>query len=328
MPIRQTNNTGYAPIKIFDLFNRSDNAGCTNVLNDNITTKICHDWIYYVTQPAECVYTPNKKFNTNILTAYIFDNYKNRILFDDYADRFYEWDESTDFAYYVEMIKSSIEKTVIANEEKYNKLYYSMIAEFNPLWNVDGETITERILSQTGTDENAKTGSDETVSNRDISETETVDSDTTNTGTDTTAKTGSDTVSKTGTDTDAKTGTETLGKAGTETTVAGNTTYNSSTFYDGTENETTHNTTDTTTFNTTDTTTHNTEDVTEYDSTETVTHNTETDTDVARDKTTDDDTTETTTYNSKDTNTRNLRDEDRKNNLYELIQGFVNKRFS
>lgn len=292
MPIKQINNTGYAPVKIFDLFNRSNASGCTDVLNDDITSKINHDWIFYITQNADCVYSPNHTFTTNVITAYIFDNFKNRVLLDDYADAFCGWDESTDFESFVEMVKCSIEKMLIANDERYDKLYYSMIAEFNPLWNVDGETITERVLHQTGTDENAKTGSDEIQTNRDISENETISDDTTNTGTDTTAKSGSDTT--------AKTGTETLGRTGSDTTTTSNTTYDESTFYDGTKNVTTN--------GTTDTTTHNTQDVTDYNTSETITHNTSTENDIGREKAIDDDTTQSSTYNSKDTNTKNLTD--------------------
>lgn len=292
MPIRQINNTGYAPVKIFDLFNRSNASGCTDVLNDDITSKINHDWIFYITQNAECIFSPNHSFTTNVITAYIFDNFKNRILLDDYAYAFCGWDESTDFETFVEMVKCSIEKMLIANDERYDKLYYSMIAEFNPLWNVDGETITERILHQTGTDENAKTGTDETQTNRDIAENESI--------TDGTSYTGTDTTAKSGTDTTAKTGTETVGHTGSDTTTTSNTTYDESTFYDGTKSVTNN--------GTTDTTTHNTQDVTDYNTSETITHNTTTDKETEREKSIDDDVSQSTTYNTKDTNTKNLTD--------------------
>ena len=90
-----------------------------------------------------------------------------------------------------------IDMLLLAYGTKWDRLYSDFIAEYNPIWNVDGtvtETETRDLLeSHTGTDTIAQSGTDTT----------------THTGTDTTTYTGTDTTSQTGTDTVVKTGTET-----------------------------------------------------------------------------------------------------------------------
>lgn len=288
--LRVRNNTKYAPFKLRDMIMRDTAAGCTNLINDNLYRDIGTDWFYYLTQTCSYNAGYNTPITTNIITAYIFDNFKDRVMLEKYADEFDFWDESTDFSVYADMVKQSISYTLKANTEKYNKLYYAMIAEFNPLWNVDGTEITERELRQTGTVEDTGAGTDTT----------------TNTGTDTTAKTGTETTTKTGTETDlltgrettnktgtittadtgtealSKTGTDTLSKTGTETTAGtggittetANTTYDSSTYYNKEKVQETRDTTDTKTLNTTDTTTLNTTDTKTLNTLDTVTNDT------------------------------------------------------
>ena len=161
-----------------------------------------------------------------------------------------------------------------------------MIAEFNPLWNVDGTETTTRILERDGTITNAKSGND-AIEKR---------------GSDTDALTGGDTVANSGSDTTTYSGSETNTRNGnisktdtggyidtrTETTTDGdgwqnveknertypsggnvetehytnladvkNYTNRSDTLQHGKTETTTHNTTDTKTFNSTDTTKYN-----------------------------------------------------------------------
>lgn len=296
--LRVRNNTKYAPFKLRDMIMRDTAAGCTNLINDNLYRDIGTDWFYYLTQTCSYNAGYNTPITTNIITAYIFDNFKDRVMLEKYADEFDFWDESTDFPVYVDMVKQSISYTLKANTEKYNKLYYAMIAEFNPLWNVDGTEITERELTQTGHVTDTKTGTD-TTSNTGTDTTGTSGTETTTKrGTDTETKTGTDTATKTGTQATAdtgteqyakagtealgKSGTETLGRSGTETTAGtggittetSNTTYDSSTYYGKEKTEETRNTTDTKTLNTTDTNTIATTDTTTYNTTDTKTLNT------------------------------------------------------
>ena len=184
MPLRITDNTKRAPFKVSDLINRKDTAGAITLLNDDVTSKIFDDFIFYLTQSASYNFITGVQ-ETDVLTACIYEKFKDRVLLDKFADSFEGWSESEDFETFVNMIKTTIENNLIANAEKYSKLYYSMVVEFNPLWNVDGTEITERELRHTGTDTREKTGSDSTSSSgtngRDIDVSDT----TSNTGTDT-----------------------------------------------------------------------------------------------------------------------------------------------
>ena len=264
--LRTRNNTDYAPFKLCDMIVRDNTAGCTDLLENDLFRDIGDEWLYYLDQNITYRYRGLTPFQTNIITAYIYDHFKERVMLDKYSDEFYKWNESTDFTIYVEMIKNSISQTLVSNREKYKKLYYSMIAEFNPLWNVDGTETTERELRQTGTIEDSKTGSETTERAGDV----------------TTEKTGTETDRKTGTEDTATTGTDATAHTGTNSTLTANTTYDSTTMYDkerttdtlNTTDTTTHNTTDTLTHNTTDTLTHNTTDTTTHNTTDTLTHDT------------------------------------------------------
>lgn len=338
--LRVRNNTKYAPFKLRDMIMRDTATGCTNLINDNLYRDIGTDWFYYLTQTCSYNTGYNTPITTNIITAYIFDNFKDRVMLEKYADEFDFWDESTDFPVYVDMVKQSISYTLKANTEKYNKLYYAMIAEFNPLWNVDGTEITERELTQTGHITDTKTGTD-TTSNTGTDTTGTSGTETTTKrGTDTETKTGTDTATKTGTQATAdtgteeytKAGTETLGRSGTETTAGtggvttetSNTTYDSSTYYGKEKTEETRNTTDTKTLNTTDTTTHNTTDTktlntldtvtynvgdeTQYNTTDEILHNTTDELTISKQDQTTHDTETEIEYNSSNRNDRELVD--------------------
>lgn len=91
------------------------------------------------------------------------------------------------------------------------------MADFNPLWNVDG---VEGFISKD-----------------------------THTGTDTTRHTGTDRVNRDDTGNITKSGNETNVSSGTDTSIDSNTTYNSSTFYDNDKNTYNHGKSDTHTYN-------------------------------------------------------------------------------
>ena len=256
MPIRQRNNTSYPPIKIRDLIYRGNNTGLESLIPEDIHAAIPEDWIYFIKQS-----TSYMGIDTDLLTSYIFEHFKDRVINDRYADEFYNWDESTDFAAFCYLIIGTISNTLMANTEKYNKIFYAEFAKFNPMWNVDGTEVTERTLDQTGTDENAKSGKD------------------------TNTKTGNETDEKTGTEANTRTGDETVSASGTDTRTTSRTTFDSSTFYDvekvvdeptQREDKTTYNNLkDETSFtNRKDTHTYNqVKDQTDYDSKDTETRN-------------------------------------------------------
>lgn len=278
MPLKLNRNTNRPPYKIKDLINRWTEEGATTLLNDSLTTKINDDFIFYLTQKANYTFVTGTQ-QTDILTAYIYDMFKDRVLLDKYAECFDGWSEISDFDAYVDMVKQTVENVIITNAEKYKKIYYAMTAQFNPLWNVDGTEITERELKQTGTNTRKKTGTDTTET----------------TGEDSTETSGRDTVTNTGTDSTAQTGTDATAHSGSDTDTTQKTTFNEGTFFD--TDKVTHgkNSTDTTTHNTTDTTTHNTQTL---------------DVDTRTTETTKTDSSETT-YNTQDLDTRNLNDTER-----------------
>lgn len=304
MPYKIRYNTKCPPFTVRDLIARGENVGVTNLLNDDIIKKIGNDWIFYVTQTTSYRYNAIEPFSTNILTAYIYDNFKDRVILGKYANEFDGWYEQADFGYFTDAIKRTIEYTLMANKEKYNKLYYAMIAEFNPLWNVDGETITERELKQTGTVDESKTG---TETNK-----QTGSDEVATRGMDTNAHTGTETNVKDETADHTKTGSEATAHTGTDTRTTARTTYDSGTMFDTERVTDTPNTTDTTTFNTTesndvdatDTTTFNTTDTLTHNTTETETHNT----------------TDTLTHNTLNSNERDLTD---KETIHEIRRGNI-----
>lgn len=98
-----------------------------------------------------------------------------------------------------------------------DRLWVGYMADFNPLWNVDG---VEGFISKD-----------------------------THTGTDTTRHTGTDRVNRDDTGNITKSGNETNVSSGTDTSIDSNTTYNSSTFYDNDKNTFNHGKSDTHTYN-------------------------------------------------------------------------------
>lgn len=196
-------NRKYAPVKVSDLIYRNLSTGLASLIPADIEQEIPDEWIYYIKQSASY-----DGISTDLMTAYIYEHFKGRVINDRYADEFVYWDENTDFTDYCDMVLDTIHNTLISNMEKYRKIYEAQYLKFHPEWNVDGEEITERELKQTGTDTRKKTGDDTNV------------------------KTGNETDDKAGKETTTKTGNETDEKTGTETVTTSKTTYDSSTFYD------------------------------------------------------------------------------------------------
>lgn len=144
---------------------------------------------------------------------------------------------------------------------EWDRLWEDYIAEYNPIWNVDGtiiETETRDLeanhtgtdtTAHTGTITNAKTGTDThaktgTESNqRDIDITDTINDSSTDT------ETGTDTHAKTGTETTANTGTQRTDKTifGFDSSTGANS--DGETRTDNLQSQTTYNTTDTETKN-------------------------------------------------------------------------------
>lgn len=154
------------------------------------------------------------------------------------------------------------------NAYKYRHLWDLYVAEYNPLWNVDGTEKTIRDRSNTGTQDMQASGHD----------------DFTKSGTEQNAKSGYDSVTKSGSESESKTGTDTTTRNGSVDEQNGGdittsrTTFDSATFlgtekkadtidkettYTDLEDETNYNSDVTTSFT-------NRKDQTDYNSTETL----------------------------------------------------------
>lgn len=256
MPLKRIKNTEYPPIKIKDLIVRGDSSGILSIIPESINQQINDQWIYYLMQTDTYMLK-----QTDMLTAYIFQNFKERVLLDRYSDMFTDWKESEDFETYAGLLEETIKTTLIGNKEKYRKIFEAQFLKFHPEWNVDGEEITERTLNQTGDVTDAKTGNDSTT------------------------RTGNETDEKTGTESNTRTGSESNTQSGSTTETTAKTSYDSNTFYDAEKVTTEPNQAATTTqYNNVkdetsftgrkDTHTYNTvKDKTDYDSTNTNTRN-------------------------------------------------------
>lgn len=111
-------------------------------------------------------------------------------------------------------LTGAVDMLMELNCYKYRHLWKLYIAEYNPLWNVDGTEKTTRTRDNSGTQENKLSGSDELE------------------------KLGKEKSTRTGNETTAPDGSETMTKAGSITTAnsggptSSRTTFDSATFYD------------------------------------------------------------------------------------------------
>ena len=111
-------------------------------------------------------------------------------------------------------LTGAVDMLMELNCYKYRHLWKLYVAEYNPLWNVDGTEKTTRTRDNSGTQENKLSGSDELE------------------------KLGKETTTRTGNETNSPSGSQTLTKAGSITTAnsggptSSRTTFDSATFYD------------------------------------------------------------------------------------------------
>jgi hypothetical protein len=164
--------------------------------------------------------------NAIYINSYMFMNYGNRKLYQNYFEWFDCYENSTDeINYLIGLITQDIYACSKANMYKWSNLLKSTLLEFNPLWNVDGVTGEIRETTHTGTDTNSHKGKD------------------------TNSKKGYDTNVKTGNEQLDYNGSKTNTKGGNDITTTSNTTTESSVFYDATKNDTDYGQTDTETYN-------------------------------------------------------------------------------
>lgn len=212
---------------------------------------------------------------------YVWSNYYKRELYDN--PKFNNEDLEANLA--------NIKRTLLIHFKSkarlYDRMFNAYMADFNPLWNVDGVVGEIREINHTGTDTNAHTGSD-TVATTDGG---------------TLVRTGNETDAYTGKQATTRTGDQTTTYEGSDITVKSNTTFDSATFNPvekvetGFSNEQGHEREDNVHYG-------NVKDETEFTNrTDTHTYNSVTDT---RNLTGSG----TNTYNSTNTNTKALKDTD------------------
>lgn len=308
-------------------------------------TYLSEDWYAFINS-AKVEYSGQTLYSIEQIISQQFGHHN--ILEEYYENELYSGSISncTDdqFNSYVETeLKQAVIDLFNAKNVEYQKLYAMSIAEYNPLFNVDGTTIEVHSGTDTntnsGTDRTALTGSD-TVSHSGTDTTSHSGYDTAaKTGTDATARTGSDTiglsgddtVKSSGTDTVANSGTDKRKNTGTQTSVDSNSdtitnkvsAFDSNSVVDDTESTTDYGKSNTrtdnlveeyenhksigTTYGKQDKTTHNTTETTTYNSTETLTHNT----------------TDRTDFNSSISTQRNTEDETEYGKVETLTHGHV-----
>lgn len=212
---------------------------------------------------------------------YVWSNYYKRELYDN--PKFNNEDLEANLA--------NIKRTLLIHFKSkarlYDRMFNAYMADFNPLWNVDGVVGEIRETNHTGTDTNAHTGTDSVA--------------TTDGGT--LVRTGNETDDYTGKQATTRTGDQTTTYEGSDITVKSNTTFDSATFNPvekvetGFSNEQGHEREDNIHYG-------NVKDETEFTNrTDTHTYNSVTDT---RNLTGSG----TNTYNSTNTNTKALKDTD------------------
>lgn len=173
----------------------------------------------------------------NLLDGLIRRTQGNRILYEDLET--------------LDDVKAAVDDLLVFNRYKYDHLWKLYVAEYNPLWNVDGteKTIRERV--NTGTQENALSGKDSLEYLGSEKDSHTGHDDVTKSGSEVRARTGHDDVTQTGSITDSNSGNITSSR----------TTFDSSTFADTDKDTDSRSTTktfnskkDQTNYNSTDTT--------------------------------------------------------------------------
>ena len=106
----------------------------------------------------------------------VWANFYDRELFDN--RKFNNDNEQLNYDNIIKTIKIRL----INKQRIYERMFNAFIADFNPLWNVDGVTGTIRESTHTGTDTDAHTGTENNTTSDSGTVTNTGKTDTTNTG--------------------------------------------------------------------------------------------------------------------------------------------------
>ncbi|MBR5320787.1 MAG: hypothetical protein IKU41_02985 [Clostridia bacterium] len=168
------------------------------------------------------------------VNGYMFKNYGDRKLLDDYFKYYSSYENTTDDVnWLLALIFDDIHATVNANIYRWSNLVKSTLLEFNPLWNVDGVTGEIRETTHTGTDTSTHAGTDTTT--RD--------------GTDTNVKSGSMDVDYEGEKYNEKIGREITDTDGDDTTTTSRTTTESDDWWGAEKNKTDYGKSSTLTYN-------------------------------------------------------------------------------
>lgn len=122
----------------------------------------------------------------------VWANFYDRELFDN--RKFNNDNEQLNYDNIIKTIKIRL----INKQRIYERMFNAFIADFNPLWNVDGVTGTIRESTHTGTDTDAHTGTENNTTSDSGTVTNTGKTDTTNTGKNSTTRTGNETNTPTG----------------------------------------------------------------------------------------------------------------------------------
>lgn len=238
-------------------------------------------------------------FSSNMFTERILYKYTSFCLtapsfFDPGSGEYIE--VCPDISSAVNMLHAVFTQWLADREHAFTKMYEAMIAEFNPLWNVDGVEGTVTKETHTGTNVNAKNGKDTLqASGSDVDRLS---------GSDTSTLSGSDTTKHDITKDDiVRTGSEQVGKSGDDTDTTRVATFDSNNALNPERDvKTDYNSTEETTYNSV-------KDAHTLDSQDRVTYGKSDQMVYGKVDTTNYGRKDETTYNSSNTETKNLVDE-------------------
>lgn len=242
--------------------------------------------------------------------------YPDRTVF--FKDRFpynpNDPENAADIAACIASIQRSFAIFLKSKDYTYSKLYETTILEYNPLYNVDGTEITDRVLRQGGNNEHKLSGTDTTAYTGEEANTLSGTDTTAYSGTEANTLSGTDTLAYSGSEANAKTGYDSDVGSGTDTTTDSVTTFDSAgSFHDTAKTTDSPGSTDTHNYNSTDTKSFtDREDATTYGKTDTKSFEDREDsiTYGKTDTKTFNEREDSTTYGRTDTETRNLHDDE------------------
>lgn len=162
-------------------------------------------------------------------------------IFDDFVWSYYysreifsnpKFNKSTD-EQTLEVIKRTLAIHLRGKSRLYDRMFNAYMADYNPLWNVDGVVGEVREVTKTGTDTDTHSGKDTTLTEDNGSVT----------------KSGSETINKAGAKNTTRSGSETEADSGNDTVDTKRTTYDSDTLYPTDQDKTTYGKSTTHTYN-------------------------------------------------------------------------------